>query len=215
MTMEKKQISSLELLKLTTDKGETSYGADQKWFFGPVKQRSGCGPATAANIFYYIDRKKEPEKPPMAFRFFRIFLERMWGIVTPTRHGIPEARMLATRLKNYANLRHYHVDVKSMEIPENPSDRPHISEAFRMLFEAMDNDVPAAFLNLENTSCPDLDTWHWVTVIGIDCDNAGFARVTFLDNGSVKYFDLAHWWTQGKGAGGIVTVIPKNDRRFW
>lgn len=213
--MDTKQIANLELLKLTTDKGEPSYGADQKWFFGPVKQREGSGPAAAANIFYYIDRKKEPEKPPMAFRFFRIFLERLWGIITPTRYGIPEARMLADRVKNYANIKHYHVDVKSMEIPAQPADRPHISEAFNMIFEAMDNDVPAAFLNLENNSCPDLNTRHWVTIIGIDCDNTGFARITYLDNGDVKDFDFGHWWTRGTGAGGIVTVIPKNDRHFW
>ena len=213
--MEKKQLAALELLKLTTDKGETCYGASQKWFFGPVKQRAGCGPATAANIFYYLDRKKDPKKPPMEFRFFRIFLERIWEIITPTRYGIPEARMLADRIKNYANIKHYHVDVKSMEIAANPAERPHITEAFRMLFEALEHDVPVAFLNLDNSSCCDLDTWHWVTVIGIDCDNSGFARVTYLDNGEVKDFDLAHWWTQEQVSGGIVTVIPKTEKRFW
>jgi len=213
--METKQIANVELLKLTTDKGETCYGADQKWFFGPMKQRLGCGPATAANIFYYIDRKKEPEKPAMNFRFFRIFLERMWEIVTPTRNGLPEARMLAARMKNYASVKHYHVDIKSMEIPADPAKRQHITEVFRMIFEALEADIPVAFLNLDNTSCPDLDTYHWITVTGIHCDNAGFARLTYLDNGEIKDFDLGHWWGQGVGAGGIVTVVPKNDTHFW
>lgn len=213
--METKQIANIELLKLTTDKGETCYGADQRWFFGPVKQRAGCGPATAANIFYYLDRKKEPEKPAMAFRFFRIFLERMWEVVTPTRNGIPEARMLATRIKNYASIKHYHVDVKSMEIPEDPAQRPHISEALNMIAEGLANDVPVAFLNLFNESCPELDTYHWITITGLTCDNAGFARLTYLDNGEIKDFDFGHWWTQGQGAGGIVAVVPKNDTHFW
>jgi hypothetical protein len=208
MTMTKKGISNIELLKLTDAAGEMSYGANQEWYWTQWQQRSGCGPSTATNIFYYRLRKQRPDDPAYDMKKFKLFMEEMWSFVTPTRWGLPEARLFADRVKNYTATRHIKMDIRSMEIANTPASRPAIAEATALISSGLDADMPVAFLNLENEQEKGLDSWHWVTVVGLECGDDGSVKISFLDNGTLKECDFAHWWTTGYGSGGLVSLIP-------
>lgn len=207
---DKIMIPNLRLLLLKDGNDEFSYGANQEWFRTPWQRKSGCGPSTATNIFYYMKRKARPGDAAWDFERFRLFMEEIWTFVTPTRHGLPEAGLLATRIKNYINTRHVAAVCKPTEICADAAQRPVIGEAVDCISKSLAADCPVAFLNLEYEGEPNLDKWHWVTIIGIEILDGGIAEVTFIDNGKIKTFNLTHWWNESNGAGGYVTVIPAN-----
>jgi hypothetical protein len=66
-----------------------------------------------------------------------------------------------------------------------------------------------AFLNLDNGLERQLDKWHWVTVTGLACDEAGGeARIDILDNCEQFGVNLGRWLSSAARGGGFVRFLP-------
>ncbi len=51
------------LFTMIDHKGKTYYGCNQAWFPTPWSRGSGCGPAAASDLFYYLSCVKEKGAP--------------------------------------------------------------------------------------------------------------------------------------------------------
>jgi hypothetical protein len=77
---------------------------------------------------------------------------------------------------------------------------------------ALNQDSPIAFLNLGNGGAENLDSWHWVTVIGIErTEDFSTATIDTLDDGLLKRVDLSKWYHNMSDAAGFVYFRGNND----
>jgi hypothetical protein len=88
--------------------------------------------------------------------------------------------------------------------------------------EALKNDAPVAFLNLHAGDVEELDTWHWVTIIGVDEElgdlgghGAGTAsfKARFYDHGQCREADVGRWLATTKTGGGFVFISNPQARQ--
>lgn len=67
-----------------------------------------------------------------------------------------------------------------------------INEIFNYLFEAINDDHPVAFLNLDNGSENQIDSWHWTTIVSLEkIDDTIY--VNLCDEGLLKKVNLSNW----------------------
>ena len=65
-------------------------------------------------------------------------------------------------------------------------------------------DHPVAFLNLDNGKESKLDTWHWVTIVGIEYNKNEELYATIADEGLLKTIDLSLWINSTSKEGGFI-----------
>ncbi len=66
-----------------------------------------------------------------------------------------------------------HIDgeVVSMSLPKSREVRPPFSMVVEFIKESLLLDQPVAFLNLHHGDVMNLDSWHWVTIVGLDAES--------------------------------------------
>lgn len=185
------------------------YGCDQEWYSSRWKRLSGCGPTTFSNMIYYLNRTRLPEEaslPPLTRSQCCNLMEDVWKYVTPTIHGIPTTQILCNGIRAYAEAKQIRLEIRTMDVPKERNRRPDFSSLLIFLEEALQNDLPVAFLNLDHGEEELLDSWHWVTGISLECGEDGSAALEILDEGKVKKIDLALWYNTSSLGGGFVRV---------
>ena len=69
----------------------------------------------------------------------------------------------------------------------------------------LDADCPVAFLNLSSGQTVGLDSWHWVTITGLQGE-----QVIILDSGRVFSINLYVWYKTTTMRGGFVRLrVPE------
>jgi hypothetical protein len=76
---------------------------------------------------------------------------------------------------------------------------------YRFLDTALADDLPVAFLNLSGGRVKNLDSYHWVTLVGSD-EGAGMCRI--VDNGRLLEVALKKWLKRSALGGAFVVVRP-------
>ena len=67
------------------------------------------------------------------------------------------------------------------------------------------NTIDNAFLNLNNGKEEKIDSWHWVTVVGVLYnDEKNILKATITDEGVLKNIDLGLWLETTTEEGGFV-----------
>lgn len=205
-------IQSPEILTIR-DGEDLRYGADQAWFRKPWQQISGCGPTAGANLLYYLSRTRAScralcEIDASTREGMTRLMEGVWRFVTPGFGGVNRIAILQRGIKAYAAERGVSLDVRGFPIPNSRRARKSIDEMLRFIADALERDVPVAFLNLSSGAIEHLEDWHWVTLIALDVETAA-AQV--FDQGKRLSVDLSLWLRSAAMGGGLVAAWPDGD----
>lgn len=196
-----------EYFQITGPGGAVTQGADQEWFPTLWQRRAGCGPTAAALVLAYLARSR-PELAPLCPEDmgtqaeFTAHMCRVWTYVTPSMHGLHRPEMMRDGLTAYARDRGVLLSPAILEVPAARSKRPSLDEVSAFLHRSLSRECPAAFLNLHSGKVPGLDSWHWVTIVGLDGNTAAI-----LDSGKALDIDLALWLETTRRRGGFVSAL--------
>jgi hypothetical protein len=133
-------------------------------------------------------------------------MDEMWNYVTPGPRGIPSTAMLGDGIIKYLQEKKLDIRLEYLDIPKNKELRPDLSTVVEFLRNAIQNDTPVAFLNLDNGNVKELYSYHWVTAISLKYSpNENLAYLLILDGGQEIEIDLSRWLTTTKAGGGFVS----------
>jgi len=188
------------------------FGCDQDWFHGFWQRKAGCGPCTGSNILYYLSKSGRlslPMEVKDRDSFIRL-MEHSWEYLTPGVMGLNSPYMMQSGLDAMlAQLGTGYVS-RVLDIPANERERPDAATAEAFIREGLAGDSPVAFLNLHNGNISHLESWHWVTVVGIT--GAGdSAELDIYDNGHRLKVSLPQWLQTTRRGGGFVYVVDSGS----
>lgn len=189
---------------------ETAWGANQAWYRSFWKRQAGCGPCSCSNLVWYLAKTREemrplfPEAGECRADMLRL-MDRMWNYVTPGMKGVNSTAILAEGGVRFGLERNVRLAARVLDIPAE-GERPAREEVFTFIESALGDDLPVAFLNLNNGALRNLDNWHWVTLASLDKANG---RAGMLDQGRRDTIDLALWFQTTTLGGGFVALEPE------
>lgn len=172
-------------------------GFDQDRFLRPRQRLSGCGPTTAAALAYYLD----PQASKATTNGLRslALMDDMWTRMPPTLLGLfnpwrfRRAFLRAMAEKGLA--------LEGRVVPVvGRSRRPH--EVRALVGQSLAQDIPVPFLHLYGQN-PWLDTWHWMTIAGLE-DGPDGRQALIFDNGRFYETDIVRWLEKGPAFGAFV-----------
>lgn len=199
-------LNSLEFLHIEDEIGNIHLGSNQEWY-GTVWQRmAGCGPSVASNVILYLQREGRIEIPfhvESKTDFVRL-MDEVWQYVTPTQHGVYSAEIWMDGVSRFMHAHGILLSCRSLDIPKTKKLRPKLNEAVRFIEEGLRSGCPVAFLNLSNGKVKNLDSWHWVTIVGIGKDEKGGILAQVCDAAKMFEIDFPLWYSTTKLGGGLV-----------
>ena len=205
-------LADINLLSVWDDDAGVEYcGSNQEWYADKWQRLSGCGPSVAANIFFYRRRKARSSPERALKKDLLRLMEEIWEYVTPGRNGIPDTADFLSKVAAYAAAHDIKIRGEVLNIPAERSQRPALETVIEFIARGLRGETPVAFLNLCSGDEPNLDKWHWVTVIELryDTDNASAAAI-ISDEGVRKEINLALWLSSTELGGGLV-YFTEND----
>jgi hypothetical protein len=203
----KVELDRVELLHITDGCGNLSCGCDQDWYRMPWQRMAGCGPSVAANLFYYLHRTGRIDLPfPTGGRDELVALmEAVWKFVTPKAQGLHTTKRFVDGAAGFAKTYGLPIGCRVLDVPKRREDRQDARTVADFIAEGLRAGSPVAFLNLSNGGIPELDTWHWVTIVAIDRGPDGSRAVaTVYDSDRNFEADLAAWLVKTAREGGFV-----------
>lgn len=200
-------IAQPEFLQLRDNNNALFFGCDQDWFRSFWQRKAGCGSCTGANILHYFMRRGQLRLPidiNSQDDFVRL-MEHSWRYLTPGVMGLH----IPARMKEGLDrmLEELGCPRRSLllEIPDRLEERPAVGTVEAFIREGLASDSPLAFLNLHNGDIPQLEGWHWVTVVGLT-GSGDSAVMEIYDNGNHLKVSLAQWLGSARRGGGFVYV---------
>jgi hypothetical protein len=214
MNIEKAALRYPEVLQLRDAQG-ISYGANQSWYDETIKKRAGCGPTVFAHICWYLGLTRPDCRGLLPFALTadalpgeaRVLLlqlmEETWHYITPGRMGVNRPYMFTGGAERYGRDKNVPLVCDSLEISPARRFRPTEAELGDFLLRSLAADLPVAFLNLSNGALPNLDNWHWVTLVAYDATNLS---AIMYDQCQRVRIDLGLWLRTTMLGGGFVSV---------
>jgi len=192
------------------------FGCDQDWFRGFWQRKAGCGPCTGANLLLYLSRSGRLSLPmEITDRgSFLSLMERSWEYLTPTVMGLNSPYLMQKGLDAFLKSLGSAMKSRVLNIPAEEDLRPSLEKAEAFIRKGLTENCPVAFLNLSNGDIAQLESWHWVTVIGLEGTGKD-ADLVIYDNGHQLRVNLSHWLRSTRRGGGFVYVgegIPDNGQ---
>ena len=178
------------------------WGCDQEWYQGLWQKKAGCGPTAVSTMLLYLLTGSFPDSAfPVSQESCISLMEQVWQFVTPTSRGIPSVSLLKKGVQSFCD--HYRLPFRCGQLElssQNPVSR---EEILAFLKHAFIMDLPVAFLNLDAGKEEALDSWHWVTLIGLSTVTSQNTTLTFLDEGEIKTASLELWLSTTRKGGGF------------
>lgn len=196
-----------ELLQLSWPGSGPFFGCDQDWFHRLWQRKAGCGSCTGANILHYLSGRQKLSLPKNVVdkESFVGLMEYCWQHLTPSLMGLHSPFLMQKGLDEMMEELNYPGKSLVLEVPDDPALRPSLKSAAQFIRSGLEADSPVAFLNLHNGGQEPLETWHWVTVVGITGDENG-AQLDIYDNGVRFAVSLGDWLVSARRGGGFVYV---------
>lgn len=209
MDMIKRSLNNPQAFLRTEEiSGGPFYGCEQEWYETDWQKRSGCGPTTACNLLYYLQRAKAAKDPgllPLTKEFGLKRMQESWEYVTPTEMGVYSTKLFKDGLVDYARNNGLKGTCHVIDKHQAAETGDYFKTVIQFIETALVNDSPVAFLNLCNGEVNNLDKWHWVTILVLEYDAAGtMAYVDIMDEGHIKKIDLKLWCKTTTLGGGFV-----------
>lgn len=183
----------------------TCFGCDQEWFPGFWQRKAGCGPCTGANLLLYLARTNRLTLPldVKTRADFISLMEITWKYLTPTMMGLNSVWLMQKGLDTFFLQRNINLKSRVLDIPADTGSRPQALEVETFIKAGLLAESPVAFLNLSNGGIKGLDSWHWVTVVGMS-GTGEETQLLIYDNGHQIRVDLALWLRATTRGGGFV-----------
>ena len=109
-------------------------------------------------------------------------------------------------LESYAREKGLELPIRELDVPALKSARPTVGQCAAFLRTALAADSPVAFLNLSHGLVKELDSWHWVTIVGLEQHGDGLMQTTILDGGREYAVDFRLWFQSTRAGGGLIYV---------
>jgi hypothetical protein len=189
--------------------GGSYYGGDQEWFGSRKEYRkeAACGATTCANILGYLAQTR-PSLAGLAPHNlgdkdgFLDFMKAVYPYVRPGLIGIMPADFTRGATEYSARLG-FEFEYDMLTVPASSSKRPSPDAMYRFLNAALADDLPVAFLNLSGGRVKNLDSYHWVTLIGLE-EKTVACRI--VDNGRLLDVELMKWLRRSTLGGAFVII---------
>lgn len=190
-----------EYLTVVDDQGALYHGADQEWFPLLWQRKAGCGPTTASHLVLYNRQNLLPiHKKEMA-----ALMEKMWTHITPGIMGVHLVSQFTKGLASYLSEMGLPNRVVSLPVAKDREKRVSFDQIVSFIDGCLLSDQPVAFLNLSAGEVKNLDSWHWVTIVGLEkLDNGVFIHV--YDGGTQWIIDLKLWYDTTMRSGGFASL---------
>jgi len=205
-TKRKQFMTSIQLdpryLCIRTHQG-TSYGGQQQWYNDSWRRSAGCGPTTAATITMYQQCLKN--KTVYDYPQFVQLMNTLWTYITPGTYGVDTIERFVQGYQDF--LRTQTIHLYSHMLKFNPQDnvKPDNKQTFSFLKRALENQCAVAFLNLDHGQESRLESWHWVTLVGVNFDEShDELTATIADAGRLQTINLGLWLSTTNKRGGFV-----------
>lgn len=183
------------------------YGCHQNWYPLERQRIAGCGPTAAANLSLWLSESDPerwgvlgPDGTPDRGSMTRL-MQAIWPFVTPRALGLYRAVWMTNGMPLFAKSRGIGLSMSALDIPDRKRQRPSAGALYDFISEALRRGSPVPFLNLNNGGVPGLDSWHWVTITGMD---AARPIAVLSDAGQMKTVDLEQWLRMSTLGGAFV-----------
>lgn len=183
--------------------GRAFHGADQDWFSSAWRRQAGCGPTTAANMLRYMKERAALRLPCRTKQEMQALMDWVWGYVTPGLMGLNTPQAFREGMDRLLSELGSPLRCRVLEVAAEREGRPSGEETAAFLSEAFRADSPVAFLNLDRGALGNLESWHWVSLIGLEREGEGLMAEA-ADNGRLLRLDLGLWLETTKRRGGFV-----------
>ncbi|GHU68769.1 hypothetical protein AGMMS49983_21690 [Clostridia bacterium] len=211
--MEKIILTQTNLFEITDKKGKIHFGGVQYWF--PKKgyiPQGACGATVGANIFGYLTRTqgdKQIAEPGDLQRKagFLEFMKKAYPFLYPRAMGLM-AEPFMQGAEEFGASFGVPMRAERLKVPIGRSCRPSAEKLTAFIAESLRRDIPVAHLVLSSGQTPTLDTWHWITIIGVDEETK---IIDFIDNGVRLQADLTRWLETSILGGSFVRLVPADD----
>ncbi|MDL2289357.1 hypothetical protein LJB83_01185 [Clostridia bacterium OttesenSCG-928-F22] len=204
-------LSSPEVLHIQGDNRRIYFGANQTWYKDRFQRLAGCGPTTCSNILWYLSNTQKGMKNLAPYdgkqqKGFLSLMEEVWQYVTPGQMGVNNTDIFSDGAVRYAQKQGFLLHTQVLPVPLRLSKRPSVEKMAQFVTQALQKDLPVAFLNLSNGQVKNLDSWHWVTLVAFDRANC---IATMYDQGLKQGIDLKLWLETTIAGGGMVVLAPQ------
>ncbi len=162
------------------------YGGNQDWYNSYIKRLAGCGPTTASTITMYELNKLNYHE--YTKKEFISLMKDLWKYITPGMMGVDTVNKYKDGYDKYLKTSNLNISKSKILILDTAS----IDEIEKYLQEAIKTDHPVAFLNLNNGSEKQIDSWHWTTIVSLENINNNL-YVEICDEGLLKKVNLSNW----------------------
>lgn len=206
--MAKITIKQQKLYEILDDKNNHTWGGVQYWFPSEGYIPPGaCGATTGANILSYLVRTRkgiEVKSNHQTKDGFLDFMKESYKYMYPRVAGLL-ADFFVIGINEFAKSLCMEMHADQLKVPICRSSRPDAQKTSAFIAESLTNDIPVAFLILSSGATPELDGWHWVTIIGLDEETH---VVDFIDNGRLLQADISLWLNTSIMGGSFIRLVP-------
>jgi hypothetical protein len=215
------EIAHPEYLHIASGDGPL-HGCDQEWYKISWRKRAGCGPVAATNLLLYAAKKYSlQEALPYKNGTVAEAAEAMNDVFTfvrPTVAGLNTVKLFVNGVRKLA--RHHGLRFscyRHLNIHMSAAARPDVGAVGAFIAGGLRKDAPVAFLNLHAGAVAEVDSWHWVTIVGMAEDtDTGAVTLRFYDYAKSRELDLGKWLSTTRMGGGFVylgspTPLPRAE----
>lgn len=183
--------------------GRICHGANQDWFAAYWHRKAGCGPTTAANILRYMANRLNLPMKTDKKQDMQKLMEWTWDFVTPGLMGLNSTELFRKGMDSLLQSIKSPLRCRVLNIEGEKGEKLTLPQLEAFLYEGLSADSPIAFLNLDRGALLNLESWHWVTIIGIE-KTGDQLMATCADNGGILRLDMTLWLQTTKRHGGFV-----------
>ena len=219
-----RSIKHPDWLYVKMNNGELSEGPDQSWYVENYRRQRGCGPTTAALISAYIARKPDMVslyKPYKGLSRSEGYIEdeylltkkemlshmnEMWRYIKPAPMGLWRSSMMSRGFVDYTSSRGVLMDTRRFLVSWlRPRSDKLWAELVQFIHHNLAFDIPIAWLIYDKGKMDTVQSWHWVSIIGISYES-DFSQCTLqlIDHQRKLEVDLADWFRHSKLGGAFV-----------
>jgi hypothetical protein len=202
------RLSNPSFLHLHDEEGSLYLGADQEWYPLLWQRKAGCGPTTASHLIAYHAKKNPATNLPQVHdkKSMTDLMECLWRYVTPGIMGTHLVSQFTNGVQRFFSDKHLKVRVGSLHLSKNKEMRPSIDTILDFLCTHLRKDRPIAFLNLHAGEVKNLDSWHWVTIVGLIQHDAGPAYIEVYDGSKLWIINITLWYETTTRSGGFACI---------
>lgn len=207
------ELKTPELLEIACPTGDSVMGGSQKWYPGRWERAAGCGPTTASNLIWYLARSR-PELRMLydagsatKERFVELMRE-LYRSMPPGIGGVNKPVIFTDGITRFCDARGLALAPHVLEVSSKLPERPDTHCVSEFIITALQSDSPVGFLNLDSGTVKNLETWHWVTIIGFDAESIS---ATIIDKGQKQVISLNEWLITSRRGGAMVYLTGRTS----